>query len=138
MKSKFKFFITMLIVFSASAVHAEKNVLIMTISDVSKRCPSNEFRIYSNGEYRVYRSFRKNLNDFEKGYLNYNKDFNALVNKIRTYKIDKNDFRHYKIVLSNNEIIYTSEKTNAPELKELIASIPLENPFWCGACGNNK
>lgn len=108
--------------------NSDKEKLIMSITDVSKKCLSNRVQIYSNDKYRVYSSTNDKL--IKKGNLNYNQDFNILIDKIKTYEADNKAYMNYKIILNNNEVIYASIEY-ATELNELLDLIPLNNLFEC-------
>ena len=101
-----------------------------TISDVSKDCLSNSIYVYYDKKYEVYKAYYEEGNEIKPirdGEYDY--DINKIINNIKDYGSDKNNYINYKVTIGDKS--YVVSQTEKNELREFMDSINGDSLLWC-------
>ena len=110
--------------------HNGEEVLLFTVTDVSKNCFSNGLKVYSNNKYEIIKGAvpEGESNLLKTGTYNY--DIDKLLASFNDNTCDMENYFNYRVTLESGESYCISMMADT-ELNKFLESLNEENLFWC-------
>lgn len=107
-----------------------EEVLLFTVTDVSKNCFSNGLNVYNNNKYEIIKGAvpEGESNLLKTGTYNY--DIDKLLASFNDDTCDMEHYFNYRVTLESGES-YCISMMEDTELNKFLESLNEENLFWC-------